>query len=173
MAPATSAAPSTVSDDGSGPTIKPVAVKAPPKACAPTDQDRYVYNPARLQVVTACLQVTGTVAAIRMEADGDLHLLIRLGYLFGRPADASVWAAAEAPSTRRRAALRAIAGAASVRRERSRSQCGHDDELLCCQASETIPIGRSAIASSVRRTTRVVAAAAAVRAAIGESCPPR
>ena len=77
MAPATSAAPSTVSDDGSGPTIKPVAVKAPPKACAPTDQDRYVYNPARLQVVTACLQVTGTVAAIRMEADGDPAAAIR------------------------------------------------------------------------------------------------
>jgi hypothetical protein len=77
-APASSAGPSSVSDDGSGPTIKPVAVKAPPKACVPTDQDRYVYNPTRLQVVTACLQVTGTVAAIRMEADGDLHILIRL-----------------------------------------------------------------------------------------------
>jgi hypothetical protein len=65
-------------DEGSGATIAPVAVKAPPKGCAPTDQDRYVYNPARLQVVTPCLLVTGTVAAIRTEADGDLHILIAL-----------------------------------------------------------------------------------------------
>jgi hypothetical protein len=89
-APGTSAAPSSVADDGPGPTIKPVAVKAPPKACVPTDQDRYVYNPARLQVVTACLQVTGTVAAIRLEADGDLHILIRLDSAFAhllRPAN--------------------------------------------------------------------------------------
>jgi hypothetical protein len=76
-----SAAPSVgpgLADDGPGPTIKPVSVKAPQRSCVPTDQNRYVYNPARLQVVTACLQVTGTVAAIRMEADGDLHILIRL-----------------------------------------------------------------------------------------------
>lgn len=65
-------------DEGSGAPIAPVAVKAPPRGCAPTDQDRYVYNPARLQVVTPCLLVTGTVATIRNEADGDLHILIAL-----------------------------------------------------------------------------------------------
>jgi hypothetical protein len=89
-APAISAEPSSVAEDDSGPTIKPLAVKAPPKGCVPTDQDRYVYNPARLQVITACLQVTGTVAAIRMEADGDLHILIRLDSAFAhllRPAN--------------------------------------------------------------------------------------
>jgi len=53
-------------------------VKAPRTGCVATDQNRYVYNPARLQVVTACLQVSGTVAAIRMEADGDLHILVAL-----------------------------------------------------------------------------------------------
>jgi hypothetical protein len=70
--------PSAAPDEGSGTTIAPVVVAPPPKGCVPTDQDQYVYNPARLQVVTACLQVSGTVAAIRTEADGDLHILIAL-----------------------------------------------------------------------------------------------
>ena len=39
--------------------------------CASTDQDQHVYNPDRLQVHSACIRVTGTVAAIRNEADGD------------------------------------------------------------------------------------------------------
>lgn len=47
-------------------------------ACRPTDQDRYVYHPARLQVLAACLRVTGTVAFIREEADGDLHIGLAL-----------------------------------------------------------------------------------------------
>ena len=47
-------------------------------ACRPTDQDRYVYHPARLQVLRACLRVAGTVAFIREEADGDLHLGLAL-----------------------------------------------------------------------------------------------
>lgn len=73
-----STAPDVPPDEGTGTTIAPVAVSPPPKGCVSTDQDQYVYNPARLQVVTACLQVTGTVAAIRTEADGDLHILIAL-----------------------------------------------------------------------------------------------
>ena len=51
---------------------------ASPVACAPTDQDQYVYNPARLQVTAGCLRVTGIVAEIRTEADGDLHILLDL-----------------------------------------------------------------------------------------------
>lgn len=50
----------------------------PPPACAATDQDRYVYNPARLRTVAACMVVTGEVAAVRTEADGDLHILVAL-----------------------------------------------------------------------------------------------
>ena len=73
-----SSGPSAAPDEGNGTTIAPVAVTPPPRGCVPTDQDRYVYNPARLQVVTACLQVSGTVAAIRTEADGDRHILIAL-----------------------------------------------------------------------------------------------
>jgi hypothetical protein len=59
------------------PTAKPTSRPAA-SACRPTDQDRYVYNPARLEVLRACIRVTGTVAAIRKEADGDLHILLAL-----------------------------------------------------------------------------------------------
>jgi hypothetical protein len=44
--------------------------------CRPTDQDQFVYNPDRLTVVAACIRVSGTVAVIRHEADGDLHILL-------------------------------------------------------------------------------------------------
>jgi hypothetical protein len=50
--------------------------------CTPTDQDRYVYHPGRLAVQVACLRVTGTVAAVRYEADGDLHILLALDPAF-------------------------------------------------------------------------------------------
>lgn len=45
-------------------------------ACAPTDQDQYVYDPRRLQVVQACIRVSGIVDALEMETDGDtvIHL---------------------------------------------------------------------------------------------------
>jgi hypothetical protein len=57
------------------PTTRPTTR---PSACTPTDQDRYVYNPSRLAVQAACIRVTGTVEAIRHEADGDLHILLAL-----------------------------------------------------------------------------------------------
>jgi hypothetical protein len=38
----------------------------------------YVYNPDRLEVVAACVYATGTIDAVRTEADGDLHLLLNL-----------------------------------------------------------------------------------------------
>ena len=46
--------------------------------CDPTDQAQYVYRPARLQVVELCVRVTGTVVASSAEADGDVHLEVRL-----------------------------------------------------------------------------------------------
>jgi len=57
------------------PTTGPTATSA---GCEPTDQDLYVYNPSRLEVAVACIRVTGTVQAIRHEADGDLHILLAL-----------------------------------------------------------------------------------------------
>ena len=37
-----------------------------------------MYHPSRLAVQAACIRVTGTVEAIRHEADGDLHILLAL-----------------------------------------------------------------------------------------------
>ena len=51
---------------------------APEAACAPTDQDKYVYDPRRLQVVQACIRVTGIVDAVEMETDGDTNFFLRL-----------------------------------------------------------------------------------------------
>jgi hypothetical protein len=66
----------------SSPASSSPSLVPPPVACIPTDQDRYVYHPARLQVVAACLRVTGVVAEIRTEADGDLHILLALDAAF-------------------------------------------------------------------------------------------
>ena len=65
-------------------TPRPTAQRtaAPTVACRPTDQDRDVSHPARLAVLAACLRVSGTVAFIRQEADGDLHLGLALDGLY-------------------------------------------------------------------------------------------
>ena len=42
------------------------------------DLKAHVYNPDRLQLLAACVTVTGTVAVIRSESDGDLHVLLQL-----------------------------------------------------------------------------------------------
>jgi hypothetical protein len=48
------------------------------ESCLSTDQDQYIYNPARLLVQAACVSVTGEVEAVRREADGDQHILVEL-----------------------------------------------------------------------------------------------
>jgi hypothetical protein len=64
------------------PTPPSLGASASPRgvapSCAATDQDQYVYNPDRLRVQSSCIRVTGAVAAIRTEADGDLHILLAL-----------------------------------------------------------------------------------------------
>jgi hypothetical protein len=76
--PATTPAPGTA-------TARPTAKPTPkPSGCKPTDQDRYVYNPSRLAVQARCIRVTGTVEAIRREADGDLHILLALDRAYAR-----------------------------------------------------------------------------------------
>jgi hypothetical protein len=42
------------------------------------DPHAHVYSPDRLQLLAACVTVTGTVDAIRVESDGDLHVLLKL-----------------------------------------------------------------------------------------------
>lgn len=68
-----SAIPSASSS--STPTAGPSST---PLGCVATDQDQYVYHPTRLVVLAACMRVSGTVAVIRVEADGDRHMLVVL-----------------------------------------------------------------------------------------------
>jgi hypothetical protein len=83
--PPSTPASSSLSPSEPGMTPSPAPTKGPaatPDACRSTDQDRYVYHPARLQVLAACIRVTGTVAFIREEADGDLHIGLALDTAF-------------------------------------------------------------------------------------------
>jgi hypothetical protein len=39
---------------------------------------KHIYHSYRLEILNPCIQATGTVDAIRREADGDLHVLVHL-----------------------------------------------------------------------------------------------
>ena len=68
----------SVSSTATAASTLPSATSPTGATCQPTDQDQYVYHPARLTVITPCIRVTGTIAAIRKEADGDRHILVTL-----------------------------------------------------------------------------------------------
>ena len=62
-------------------------------ACTPTDQVAFIYHPDRLKVLAPCIRAEGTIAAIRHEADGDLHILLALDPAFAslvNPANSGV-----------------------------------------------------------------------------------
>lgn len=62
---------------GTTPAMTPTSA-TPGGACAPNDQDHYVYQPTRLQVVQACVYITGVVEEIERDGvDGDITLLVR------------------------------------------------------------------------------------------------
>jgi len=64
---------------GCGPVAASASRSTTPQGeCTPTDQDQYVYDPGRLQVVQACIRVTGTVDAKVISTDGDSIILLRL-----------------------------------------------------------------------------------------------
>lgn len=73
--PVASAKPTATPRPTPRPTARPTRA---PLACRATDQNAYVYHPTRLEVLAGCVYVTGTVAAVRREADGDLHILVAL-----------------------------------------------------------------------------------------------
>lgn len=60
------------------PTVAAVSPSSSAAACLPTDQDQYIYHPSRLEVAAPCIRVSGVVAEVRTEADGDLHILLAL-----------------------------------------------------------------------------------------------
>lgn len=47
-------------------------------SCQPTDQDQFVYRPSRLQLIAACVRITGTVVSSSAESDGDVHINVRV-----------------------------------------------------------------------------------------------
>ena len=56
------------------PDLKPL--EAP---CLPTDQDKYVWRPARLRLLQPCVRAVGTVMEISSaEVDGDVHVHVQL-----------------------------------------------------------------------------------------------
>ena len=73
--PSPTSTTSTTSTTSAAAAVSPSASAA---ACTPTDQDQYIYHPSRLEVAAACIRVTGVVAEVRTEADGDLHILLAL-----------------------------------------------------------------------------------------------
>ncbi len=44
----------------------------------PANISSHVYNPDRLQIVNTCITASGTVDALRAEADGDYHVILHL-----------------------------------------------------------------------------------------------
>ena len=77
VAPSASAAPDTPSPSASPPpsVIGPGPTAASARCGSPTD---HVYHAYRLKLIAACRTVSGTIAAIRSEADGDYHVLLAL-----------------------------------------------------------------------------------------------
>jgi len=65
------------SDPSASASSRGTAVNLGP-ACTATDQDQYVYRPVRLRVIMPCVHLTGTVVTSSAEADGDIHLDVRL-----------------------------------------------------------------------------------------------
>ncbi len=89
--PAPTGVPAAEATPTEGPTAPPTP--APAARCEPSDQDRYVYHPARLEVLASCIRMTGVVEAVRKEADGDLHILLALDPAYAdllRPANQGV-----------------------------------------------------------------------------------
>jgi hypothetical protein len=64
----------------SHPPQPPGRLASPQATAMQCDQNlwQYVYNPARLQVLSPCLSVTGVVDEVRNEADGDFHIRFHL-----------------------------------------------------------------------------------------------
>ncbi len=61
----------------SNPTPPPTAV-ATSASCFVGDQIPYVYHSYRLTLQADCIVVVGRVEAVRVEADGDRHVMVRL-----------------------------------------------------------------------------------------------
>lgn len=76
--PSPSASPSTASSATVSPRATASAPPPAPVASVCRNPTEHVYHAYRLQLHDPCLTVTGTVYAVRTEADGDYHILLKL-----------------------------------------------------------------------------------------------
>lgn len=53
-----------------------------PSVCARRDPKNGIYHPDRLTVINPCQTVTGTIADVKKEADGDYHIRVTLDTLY-------------------------------------------------------------------------------------------
>ena len=72
--------PTATSPADSAPAAQPTAV-ASPAACNEALW-QHIYHPQRLRRISDCVTITGTIAAIRKEADGDYHILLSVDAQF-------------------------------------------------------------------------------------------
>ena len=81
-APSSTATPaSPVATGAPSATTAPASAGATPTATSTactSDPHAHVYNPDRLRLLAPCVTITGTIAVIRLEADGDDHVLLSL-----------------------------------------------------------------------------------------------
>jgi hypothetical protein len=56
----------------------PASAASALQPCQAGDQDPFAYRPARLQLLHACLRITGTIVSRSVESDGDVHINVRL-----------------------------------------------------------------------------------------------
>jgi len=75
---AASSADPEADPNASTPTTTTSLPPAPSSPVTCGDPKAHVYSPDRLQLLAPCVTVTGTVAVIRSERDGDLHVLLGL-----------------------------------------------------------------------------------------------
>ncbi len=71
----------TPASQPSAAVASPATASSPSPAPVPSvcrNPTEHVYHPYRLQLHNACQTVTGTVYAVRTEADGDYHILLKL-----------------------------------------------------------------------------------------------
>lgn len=87
--PSASVSPSTDPDESTPSSTAPVPVAAlvvpkavPGAACRKGNPLANVYHPSRLEVVSACSTVSGTVRSVRHEDDGDVHVALAVDPAF-------------------------------------------------------------------------------------------
>ena len=76
--PSPRASPSSESSAIASPPATAASPSPPPVVSVCRNPTEHVYHPYRLQLHDPCLTVTGTVFAVRTEADGDYHILLKL-----------------------------------------------------------------------------------------------